>query len=200
MEKSSKQGAKDTEKKSTRSLDKTLRNVMIATVICAVVATIGVGFGVYGTIQANRAIAILEEYENSEDDLYSDLEATYEKPQSVDDIVTVWISYNGSEDYISIENGEMYYYAFDDEGEEISEDLEIDTKEIMQYIFDNDLGYISDTEPDDFEDDVDWSLEIDTEDAYSFIGDKGEAPEWFNKLLEKLDVNTHGYKSKGSNS
>jgi len=189
--------------KNTKTTENTMRAVIIVLIICVILSVLGVGLGIYGSIQANSALSQLNgELIEDEEDLDSEDEEdepySFGKPTNADEISYISISYNGKNDFIEISNGEeddqyAYYYAYDENGNEIGDEAEVDIKGIVQHVFDNDLQYLGENEPTDNET---WSVEVDSTYGYSYISGESEAPEWFKTLLQKLDVDNKGYQSK----
>ena len=187
-----------TELPNARTLEKTLKSTMVTVFCLAIVALFGAGFGIYGTIQANRALSYLEEEElatNNEDTTSDSVddseESSFVIPTEADDIVYISVTYNDGQDYIDIANdgtdSSISYY--DDSTENTTT---TDVTEIVQYVFDNNLDYLGDNE---YNEEDTWSLDVETEDGYSYVGGTGSAPEWFNDLLKKLDADKNGYQS-----
>lgn len=185
----------------TNSNSNTLKSLVVIVFCLAIIAFIGAGFGIYGTIQANRALSYLEENGlTSEDSLSDDLsdseEPSFDKPTTASDIAYVSIVYNNGQDYIDITSdgtdGNIDYYTSTEDGEVIENPIDTDTTDLANYIFDNDLSYLGDN---DYDETNTWSIEVDTENGYSYVGGTGTAPDWFNDLLKKLDVDKNGYQS-----
>ena len=131
----------------------------------------------------------------------------YGKPQSVDDMDQVTINYGeGGKKRITISynskysNREdlIYRDEVDDEGnyqneveEKVSDDKVLN---IMKYIYDNDLQDLNDynVSSDGYlinQNDMVWKIEVDSPGASCMAYGYGEAPDWFNELLKKLDAN-----------
>lgn len=182
---------------SKKDLEKTLTGLIVVTIITAIIAILGAGFGVYGTIQANRTIKYLEDNFNADfsDTDTSSVEETYGKPTSSESIASVYIMYNDASDFVNVyDSNEVEYYTYDENDEYTGSTIEIDSSEIFKYIYDNDLEYLGDN---DYDGEEVWSLEVVTnEDTYSYVGGTAETPEWFNDLLTKLNVSANGYQSK----
>ena len=186
---------------NTKNAESTMKAVIITLIVCTILSVLGTGFGIYGTIQANRALSELNG-EASEEEINEDLdettEFTYGKPTSAEEIKYVMISYNNNQDFVEIyndEDGQEIIYSADNEDEENSnaETVETGVNEVLKHIFDNDIEYLGDNE---VLDDETWSIEVDTADKTSYISGNSDAPEWFNELLKKLDVDNKGYKSR----
>lgn len=189
---------------SPQDLEKTLKATLVIVFCLAIIALIGAGFGIYGTIQANRALHYLESDDSSLDIKSDDLdeealddETSFTKPTTADDITYASLVYNNGQDYIDIINdgadSNIDYYTVTDDDETIENSVTTGVTDILNYIYENDLNYLG--ENDYNEDDI-WSLEVDTEDGYSYVGGTSTAPDWFNELLKKLDIDKNGYQSK----
>jgi hypothetical protein len=184
-----------------KNKDKLLSGIIIALVICMVLAVLGTCFGIYGTIQANNALTKLDDDYPGEDMEFDGGEIAdenkYSKPSTVDEIELVAISYNDNKDFVDIvknqEESYIDYYTSDENGDYVGTPIETDVTELLQYVFDNDLEYLGDN---DILDNETWSLEIDTSEGVSYISGESNPPKWFNELLKKLDVDNKGYKSR----
>lgn len=118
----------------------------------------------------------------------------YGKPKSIEDIRTIDIVYNNGKDYIFISNKkELTYFTFDKEGKMVYKTYEIDTSDIIKYIYENDIDYLKE---DKHIDNEKWSLEVSSPGSSCIISKKTNQPEWFDELLEKLEVDKKGYLSK----
>ena len=186
---------------NTKNAESTMKAVIITLIVCTILSVLGTGFGIYGTIQANRALSELNG-DASEEEINEDLdettEFTYGKPTSAEEIKYVMISYNNNQDFVEIYNDEegqeiIYSAGSEDEENSNAETVETGVNEILNHIFDNDIEYLGDNE---VLDDETWSIEVDTADKLSYISGNSDAPEWFNELLKKLDVDNKGYKSR----
>ena len=147
-----------------------------------------------------------EDYGGNQDD-FTTTGHFYGKPQSVDDIDSVFINYgeNGRKRIAIIyrskypnEEDSINRYEVDDEGNyqnEVSETVSDDkVLNIMKYIYDNDLQYLNDYNVSNdghilSTNDMAWMIEVNSSGASCMAYDYGEAPDWFNDLLEKLDAN-----------
>lgn len=202
-------------KRELESTERTLKHAISLLVICAIFAVLGTGLGIYGTVQSERALKILSDNEltadtESEDneetnisDLVSDDEgeddnddSIFEKPASVDDIESIEIAYNDNKDFISVSNsGTVEYYTYDENEEYIGNTVRSDAKGLIKHVFENDLDKLGEEEePDNVE--SAWSIYVYTENGYSSAFGTGEAPDWFNQLLDKLDAKNMGYQSR----
>ncbi len=178
---------------STNNNENAMRAVIVSLIICMILAVLGTGFGIYGSIQANRALGIIEQ-KSDEDDESSD-ENSYGKPTNADEIQYITIAYNDIKDYVDIsrEEGTIDYYTYNADEEYVGDPIETNVTDIINYIFDNDLQYLGDN---DYLDNTTWAIEITSDQGYSYVSGESDPPEWFNALLKKLDVDKKGYKSK----
>lgn len=120
----------------------------------------------------------------------------YGKPNNISDIKSIEIVYNNGKDYISIsDDNQITYFTFDKEGKMIDQIVEEDTKDIIEYIYKNDIDYLK--EYDHLQDEK-WSLEVSGPGKSCTISKKTAQPKWFNTLLQKLNVDEYGYLSKGN--
>ncbi|MBR2725366.1 hypothetical protein IKE97_01820 [Candidatus Saccharibacteria bacterium] len=183
---------------NTKKPENTMRVVIIVLIICAILSVLGVGLGIYGSIQANNAISQLGEYfdEPTETNEFID-EPEYGKPSSIEDINYIGITYNDNKDYIDIvkdeEGSYIEYYAYDSNDEFVGDSVETDVNDIFKYIFDNDLGNFGE---DNSLDTISWEIEISSSNGSCYASGSSNPPEWFNTILEKLDAQNKGYKSK----
>lgn len=187
---------------NTKNAESTMKAVIVTLIICTILAVLGTGLGIYSTIQANRAISAIygdgtnevESTDGDEED-ESTVEFTYGKPASAEEIEYVSISYNNNQDFIEIYNDEedqsITYYTEGGEDSK-SETVESGVNDVLKHIFEKDLEYLGDN---DILENETWSIEVDTADKTSYISGDSAAPEWFNELLKKLDVDNKGYKS-----
>lgn len=192
-----------------RCAEKSIHTMSILLIIAMILAAVGTCFGIYATIQANRALSYVEgnvisDDEELSDDVASDDEQTEETtsgvPSSKDAIESVYIVYNGGKDYIDItrdnEDGSgIDYYTYDENDEYVGNFEEVDISPILQYIMDNDIQYLGNNE---YNENDSWGVEIYTADNISYIGGNDPAPDWFNSLLQELNVDQKGYKSNNS--
>lgn len=189
---------------NTKNAESTMKTVIIVLIVCMILAVLGVGFGIYSTIQVNR---INNDYYGEEstganlteddDDTDEAIEFVYGKPSKAEEIEFITISYNDNKDFVDIYKNEddqgIDYYTYNEDGETISDTVETDPTEIIKFIFDNSLENLGDyTEIDNEK----WSVEVDFDNKYSYASGDSDTPEWFNELLKKLDVDNKGYKSK----
>ena len=116
----------------------------------------------------------------------------YGKPRSVEEIDFIDIVYNNGKDYVHISNNKINYYTYDKEENSIDNIIDIDTSEIINYIYENDLKYLKDYEHIENER---WSLRVSAPGMHCLISSKKEEPKWFDKLLQKLNVEENGYLS-----
>ena len=173
-------------------------------IVLAVLAVGGIGFGIWAMVdgniqkaQLNSQIAVLneriEELGGWEEDEPYENDSYFGKPESVDQIDSIFISYNGGKDFVDILEGEVRYYAFDEEGnttDETSNVLEVDTTGLKQYVFNNDLEYLGSYYP---EEEYEWLVVVNGVGMSSTAYGVGEYPEWFAALLKELKVDEHGY-------
>lgn len=176
----------------------TLKTIVVIVFVCMILGIAGTGFGIYGTIQANRALSYLEgagpvESGGQTISEGDDVEIEYGLPDSASEIDAVYITYNGGNDYIDIYDGILDYYTYDEEGEYVGEDMDANSEELYQYVFDNYLEYLGDSSP---EGEETWAFEVSSGNKVGYVGGNGEEPEWFSTLLKKLNADEKGYKSK----
>lgn len=126
----------------------------------------------------------------------------YGQPSSLEDIDTIYIVYNNGKDHVTVSGGrykdnKIYYYGYGEDGNINGEYVEnIDTSNIIKYIYEKNLKYLKEYEHVDNEK---WSLEISSPGKNCLISSKKEEPKWFKDLLKKLNVDKNGYLS-NSNS
>lgn len=121
----------------------------------------------------------------------SDTGHFYGKPRSAEEISYIEIVYNNGKDYVSINKENIInYYTYDKDGNTIYNKVDTDTSEIINYIYENDLKYLKNYKHMENEK---WALEIYSPGASCLISGKNSPPKWFNKLLEKLNVEENGY-------
>lgn len=183
---------------------KTIYSLIFVAILLAV---IGAGSGIYASIQANRALNYIDkaelidetDYTNEETVLDDDQaeETSFGLPSSKDSIEYISIFYNDGKDYIDAirdedEGDEIEYYAYNEEEGYIGDTEETDVSNIFQYVMDNVLQYLGDNESTDEDT---WGIEVSSAEGDSFIGGTGTAPDWFNDLLKELNVDQKGYKS-----
>ncbi|MBR3122269.1 hypothetical protein IKF28_02375 [Candidatus Saccharibacteria bacterium] len=189
--------------KNTKTTENTLRVIIVVLIICTVLSILGIGLGAYGAIQANNALGQLSEFIDTDDETieseeYSD-EPIYGKPSSVEEIEYIGINYNNGQDYIDIvkdEDGDyIEYYAYDSNNEYNGEVVETSVDDIFKYVFDNNLEHFG--EENSF-DNTSWEVEISSTNGSCYAKGESNLPDWLNALLEKLDVQNKGYKSKAT--
>lgn len=124
-----------------------------------------------------------------------DDEMAYGLPKDVDFIDLIEIAYNNYNDFITIyPDDSVRYSTYDNHQGEISETIPTDTGKILRDFFDNDLKYLGDNR-ESINDD--WSVEVWTVDfERSYVGGAGEEPEWLKKILDDVNVDVYGYKSR----
>ena len=112
----------------------------------------------------------------------------YGTPSSVEEIKYIDISYNGDRDYVFITDQKITYGGYDEYGNSIykkfREDAEFIQK-IKNYIYKKDLKYLTQFNT---AYNANWSLEVSKTGAGCAISGTEEPPEWFNRLLDKLEV------------
>ena len=191
-----------------RSTERTIRHMLVALVVIGILATLGASFGIYATIQINNILSPYSRTAVSESllkdaDSESDVtttESSYGVPTNKDSIEYISIVYNNGKDFVDIindaneENG-LEYYTFDDNDEYIGDVENINVDEYLQYFMDNDVQYLGD---DEYTGDEYWGVEVTSDEGVAFVGGTSDAPEWFNNLLKKLNVDQKGYKYKNS--
>ena len=117
----------------------------------------------------------------------------YGKPRSVEEIDSIDTVYNNGKDYVHISNNnKINYYTYDKEGNSIDNIIDINTSEIINYIYGNDLKYVKDYEHIENER---WSLRVNAPGMHCLISSKKTEPKWFDKLLKKLNVEENEYLS-----
>lgn len=174
---------------SNKQTEKTLRTFAIITVISVILSIFATGLSIYGAIQANRALSNQEKEvsdEYSEDD-FDEMSFEFKKPTDADSIDGITIVYNDGNNEIEVYDGSVVITSYKDEENYTSDSSSINTKEIFQYIIDNDLDYLGSY--DDYEnfENVNWSLDITSkDDTYSYAAGEGETPAWLNTLIEKI--------------
>lgn len=198
----------DINNKSEEKVDNDKKRLFVILFSVSILLSIvGVVLGIYGIVKINNLTTRFDDYvgsiygieNNSEegnaiDEYYDDSVEEYGLPNNVESIGYINIAYNNYEDFITIADGSVLYEAYDKHSNSISEDIPMSTKKIFQYFFDNDLQYLGDNDeqPDD-----DWSVKVYTTDnKYSYVSGVGEEPEWLKKLLNDVNVDTYGYKSR----
>lgn len=177
--------------------------------IALLIAIIGAGFGIYGTIQANRALSYINgDAETSSSEISSDDgvieqvddEEDFGLPTNKEAIEYVAIVYNDGKDYIDIfrdeEDGDsIEYYTYTDDEQYVGDTEQVDVSGIFGYIMDKDVQYLGDG---DYTGDEAWGIEVSSTDGFSFVGGTDSAPDWFNDLLKELNADQKGYKSNNS--
>ena len=178
---------------TNKNNDGTMRAVIVSLIICMIIAVLGAGFGIYGSIQANRALGIINP--ESDEGTEAGDENSYGKPTSADEIQYITVAYNDIKDYVDIskEEGTIDYYTYDSNDEYVGDPIETDVTEIINYVFDNDLQYLGE---EGYLDETTWAVEVGSDQGYSYVSGESDPPEWFKALLKKLDVDKKGYKSK----
>ena len=185
------------------SAENTLKASITILIVCAVFAILATGLAIFGATQANRALQILEdndlvaseenEDEEEIDDESQDEEETYAKPKSAESIETISFVYNNANDFADVFDDSIEYYAFDLNDEYQGDVVEVDGASFFKYVFNNDLDKLNETAEN--EDDT-WSIAVYSNEGTSYVGGKDSAPDWFNDLLKKIDVETNGYYSR----
>ena len=186
---------------STRDKAKDSSVVITAMVCLVLIALGGIGFGMWAVTNGNAKEAKLKEEiselkqqiegEDGIEDESVDEELEFGKPDSADQIEAIYITYNGDSESIDVYEDGVEYYAFNDEGliEESEREIEMDTMEIRQFVFDSGVDNLTDeTAPDDY----DWSIEVDTADKTCMKFGTGDYPDWFKNILDKLNVSENG--------
>ena len=184
---------------------KKTNGMLIGMILCAIFAVGGIGFGVWAMMDGNAKEARMnndinelrqqvEDLKNKNNDDEGDY--IYGKPDFVNEIDSIFVTYNGdNKDAVDIFDGEIQYYTFNAELEQIEESehiIETDTTEIMEYVFDN-LDYLTEDETLIIND---WSIEVNSGNKSCKISGTGEYPEWFKELLNKMNVSEYGNYSK----
>lgn len=179
--------------------EKISRRAIAVAVIGIILAVVGMGFGIYGTIQANKTSdeSISDEEEDFDDEDGEEITADYDegeaedefaKPTSADEIVWISLAYDNGDKAIDVykEDMEVYYYTANDEAES---GWDVETKDIdgkiFNYVFDNDVQYLDRYE--ELENET-WFLEVGMEEGASYANGEGEMPDWFKALLKELGV------------
>ena len=178
-----------------------LKGVYVTLLIVGILAFAGIALGIFGTVQASRAMHYLKvrgldtEIEEVSDEVPDDDEEenVFTAPTDAEDITSITITYNNDNDYISLvrDLGTIEYYAYDETDDYKSNIIEKDVSDIIKYIFDNGSTLI--TDEGDYS--LPWIIEIETEDSRGYINGTSPSPAWFDTLLNMLDVNTNGYLS-----
>ena len=179
---------------------------IVAVIICLVLIALGgIGFGMWAVTDGNTKEAKLKEeisklkqqvdgedgLEDESEDEFADEELEFGKPDSADQIEAIYITYNDDSESIDVYEDGVEYYAFNDEGliEESEREIETDTMEIRQFVFDSGVDNLTDeTVPDDY----DWSIKVDTADKTCMKFGTGDYPDWFKNILDKLNVSENG--------
>ena len=176
--------------------------MLYAVIVLAILAIGGIGFGIWAMVDGNTQKAQLNAQIDALNaritELGGDEEPVstgyfYGKPESAEEIESIFISYNEGKDNIDILDGEIRYYAFDEEGnttDENSRVLETDTSGIKQYVFENDLEYLESYYS---EEDFNWSIVVNGAGMGCTKYGNGEYPDWFKALLDELKVDEYGY-------
>lgn len=179
--------------------EKISRRAIAVAVIGIILAVVGMGFGIYGTIQANKTSdeSISDEEEDFDDEDGEEITADYDegeaedefaKPTSADEIAWISLAYDNGDKAIDVykEDMEVYYYTANDEAES---GWDVETKDIdgkiFNYVFDNDVQYLDRYE--ELENET-WFLEVGMEEGASYANGEGEMPDWFKALLKELGV------------
>lgn len=135
---------------------------------------------------------------NKKEKPISDTGHFYGKPSSVKEIDSIDIIYNNGKDNIVIlPNNRVNYYTYDETGNSIDNYVDVDTSDIIKYIYDKDLKYLKEYEE---VDNVKWSLRINAPGRHCLISSTKTEPKWFKELLEKLNVDDNGYLSNNKSS
>ena len=179
--------------------EKISRRAIAVAVIGIILAVVGMGFGIYGTIQANKTSdeSISDEEEDFDDEDGEEITADYDegeaedefaKPTSADEIAWISLAYDNGDKAIDVykEDMEVYYYTANDEAES---GWDVETKDIdgkiFNYVFDNDVQYLD--RYGELENET-WFLEVGMEEGASYANGEGEMPDWFKALLKELGV------------
>ncbi|MBR2766930.1 hypothetical protein IKD67_02515 [Candidatus Saccharibacteria bacterium] len=158
------------------------KGLVIGVVLFVILAVFGIGFGVLAIIQNKQQGAETGHW--------------YGKPVSADEISSIDIVYNDGKDHVQVTDEFIYYYAYNDEGnlyEGSSETIETDTSSIMKYVFENDLQYLND---ENVPNGNKWSITVYAPGVSSADFGYGRQPEWFDEILELLNVDKYGYRYK----
>lgn len=107
---------------------------------------------------------------------------------SVEEIINMLISYNDGKDYVFINDQSIKYGGYDEYGNntyvKVRDDEEF-VREIKNYFYKENLQYLDN---DIRVTKAKWSLEISKPTGGCIISGIDETPEWFNRLLEVLEV------------
>jgi tellurite resistance-related uncharacterized protein len=189
---------KKEERKETRNVNRKKNNnkLLIGIVCLALLAVCGIGFGIWAVINGNaKEVRLNEEIGRLKQQTGGEGLGTgnwLRKPNSADEIESIYITYNGSDENIDVLEDAVEYYAYNEEGEIIEDsehEIEMDTSEIMQFVFDNGIDDLTEhTTSDDYE----WSIEVDSPGRMCAVYGAGEYPEWFKNILNKLNVSENG--------
>ena len=186
------------EQLNTKTTENTLRVIIVVLIISTILAVLGTGLGIYSTITANQLLSKYNEDNSEGMELESEFvdEPEYSKPENIDDINYIGITYNNGKDFIDIvrdeEGNYIEYYTFDNNDEyvgEIAENANID--DIFGYVFEKDLDKFGE---ESFLGDVSWGVEISSTDGSCYVSGNSDQPDWLNALLKKLDADSKGYK------
>lgn len=154
-------------------------------VLCIItVIIIGIGIGVI----VNKNKNYMPETDMSETGYF------YRKPSSFEDITNIDIDYNNGKDYVQIVDNEIRYGGYDKHGnlkyENVREDEEF-AKYITKYIYKNNIKYLDKSS---YPNNINWGLNVHVTGGGCAVSGNDEKPEWFNKLLKKLEVDKYkGY-------
>lgn len=165
-------------------------------IVLGIITVIIIGIGIGVTVNKNKNY--MPEKGASETDMYetnmSETGYFYRKPSSFEDITNIDIDYNNGKDYVQIVDNEVRYGGYDEHGnlkyENVREDEEF-AKYIIKYIYKNNIKYLDKSS---YPNNINWGLSVHVTGGGCAISGNDEKPEWFKKLLKKLEVDKYkGY-------
>ena len=169
--------------------------ILTAVIVCSILSVIGLIIGIVNICQITQLSTTVDEInkERGIAESPSGNRISYcELPTSAQEIQFADLLYNGPDNQITIyADGQIEYnYTITDangNGEKESKIIDVDTSDIMQHIYTNDLGYFSidtNTTEEIDENAEKWSVIIEMENNnICTVDGYGTTPEWFNSLL-----------------
>ena len=178
----------------TSSSNNANAGTIVALLMAIIIAIAGVVLGVTALMKANQALTALDKNGISASNEVADSEEDFIDEEDVTGSVDyITITYNNGKDYIDIFDGGMDYYTIDENDNVSNREVSKDTSQIFSEIRDKYLSNLTDEE---VKENATWGIEFgDFQNDYAASG-TGEAPEWFNNILNQLELDKYGYQSK----